>query len=140
MMDYFAYNFCSCILSRPPCFTYSSHFRAEVAQNRPVRFIFQGRVLPDDNATLVNLGIIDGRAVHVHIGRPRSPGEVPTDGPDTDQDLDLSRLFVPLFGIILGLVWVSMLMYPGVFNFTTKIFLFLLSLGYVMLTYVTTFS
>lgn len=88
----------------------------------------------------MSLGITDGRAVHIHIGMPRPPGEVPPVGQDVDQDLDLSRLFVPLFGVILGLVWVCLLMYPYVFNLMTKLFLFLLSLAYVVLSYVTNFT
>ena len=118
----------------------SSYFRQESAENRPINFIFRGRVLNDSNATLDSLEITDGRAVHVHVGRPRLQGEDPHAGPEAVQELDLSRLFVPLFGVILGLVWVSMLMYPNVFNLVTKFFLFLLSLGYVLITYVTTFS
>ncbi len=107
-----------------------------------MRFIFQGRVLTEDSAPLISLGIADGHAVHVHVGVPRPLGEVPTGEQDVivDQDLDLSRLFVPLFGVILGLVWVTLLMYPYVFNFLTKLFLFLLSLAYVMLSYVTNFT
>ena len=100
----------------------------------------QGRVLQEDNATLTSLGINDGYSIHVHVGLPRPPGEVPLREEDADQDLDLSRLFVPLFGVILGLVWVTLLMYPYVFNFITKFFLFLLSLAYVVLSYVTNFS
>ena len=118
----------------------SNYFQAEVAQNRPVKFIFQGRVLGDNDASVQSLGITNGRAVHVHIGRPRPPGEPPNDAQEPDQEMDLSGLFVPLFGVILGIVWVSMLCYPQLFGFMTKFFLFLLSLGYVMLSYVTTFG
>ena len=118
----------------------SSYFRQESAESRPISFIFRGHVLNDGSATLDSLGITDGRAVHVHVGRPRPQGEEPHAGPEAVQELDLSRLFVPLFGVILGLVWVSMLMYPSVFNLITKFFLFLLSLGYVLIAYITTFS
>ena len=97
-------------------------------------------MLSDDGATLDSLGITDGRAIHVHVGRPRLQGEGPGPGPEAVSEFDLSRLFVPLFGIILGLIWASMLMYPAVFNLITKLFLFLLSLGYVLIIYATTFS
>lgn len=97
-------------------------------------------MLGDDNASIQSLGITNGRAVHVHIGRPRPPEEPPNDAQEPAQELDLSGFFVPLFGVILGIVWVSMLCYPHFFSFMTKCFLFLLSLGYVMLTYVTTFG
>lgn len=77
--------------------------------------------------------------MHIHVGRPRPQGQQDNQEVN-DEFLDLSRLFVPLFGVILGIVWVAMLCYPQVFSLMTKLFLFALSLGYVMLTYVTTFT
>ena len=118
-----------------------SHFQQELDQNCPVRFIYQGRVLNDDSVSLQHLGIADGSAVHIHIGRPRPQGQQANQPANADADfLDLSHLFVPLFGVILAIVWVAMLCYPYIFSLVTKLFLFALSLGYVMLTYVTTFT
>ena len=58
-----------------------------------------------------------------------------------EQDvLDISGLFVPLFGVILAATWVAMFCFPDVFSLMSKLFLFALSTGYVLLTYVTVFA
>ena len=51
--------------------------------------------------------------------------------------LDLSRYFVPLFGVILGIAWVGVFCYPNIFTLITKLFLFFLSVGYILLAYST---
>ena len=104
-----------------------------------MKFIYQGRVLSDDSTTLAHLDIGNGGAMHVHVGRPRPPGHAPDANAVPDAP-DLSRFFVPLFGVILGVVWMVMLLYPEVFTFLSKLFLFLLSVAYVILTYLTTFG
>ena len=72
--------------------------------------------------------------MHVHVGRPRPPDapQAPADGAEV---LQPSRLLVPLFGVMLGVVWVCMFVYPHVFTFTSTVFLFVLSLGYAVFTY-----
>ena len=107
-----------------------------------MKFIYQGRVLNSDSSTLEQLSITDGCPVHVHIGRPR---ETPQQREENEQQhvnefLDLSRFFIPLFAVILGIAWVALLCYPDVFTFITKLFLFFLSIGFFLLTYLTTFS
>jgi hypothetical protein len=103
-----------------------------------VKFIYRGRIIVDDNATLRSLGIGDGGAMHVHVGRPHPPGTPPQ--PPPVEMPDLSWLFVPLFGVILAIVWGCMLLFPDVFTLMSKLFLFLLSVGYVILTYVSTYG
>lgn len=122
------------------CFSHlcSAYFHVELSEYRPVKFIYQGRVLSDDNSTLRGLGIGDGGAMHVLVGRPHPPG-TPPEPPEPEMP-DLSRFFVPLFGVILAIVWGVMLLYPEVFTLLSKLFLFLLSLGYVVLTYVSTYG
>lgn len=103
-----------------------------------MRFIYRGRVLSEDTLTLEQLEIGDQCALHVHIGRPR-----PTGVAENQQEmemLDLSKLFIPLFGLILAIVWVLLLIYPYVFSTLTKIFLYILSLGYVYLTYMSVYA
>ena len=80
----------------------------------------------------------DQGALHVHIGRPR-----PTGVAENQQEvemLDISKLFIPLFGLILAIVWVMLLLYPYVFSTLTKVFLYVLSLGYVYLTYMSMYA
>ncbi len=117
---------------------YSTYFQEQLAEGRLVRFIYRGSVLADDLLSLEQLGIGDNGALHVHVGRPR-----PRDGTGEQGEedfLDLSRLFVPLFGVVLGVVWVCLLMYPYVFTFVTKLMLFCLSLGYVYLAYICNYT
>jgi hypothetical protein len=78
----------------------------------------------------------------VHVGRPR---ETPQQRAENEQQhankfLDLSRFFVPLFGVILGIAWVGLFCYPSVFTLITKLFLFFLSVGYIFLAYSTSFA
>lgn len=110
----------------------------ELSEHRPVKFIYQGRVLSEGSATLRDLNIGDGGAMHVHVGRPHPPGTPPE--PPEPEMLDLSRFFVPLFSAILAIVWGAMLLYPHVFTLLSKLFLFLLSLGYVVLVYVSAYG
>ncbi len=122
-----------------PCVTHPrTYFQEQLTESRPVRFIYRGSVLEDDQLSLEQMGIGDNGVLHVHIGRPRPQG---ANGGQAEEDvLDLSRLFVPLFGVLLGIVWVALLTYPYVFTFITKLMLFFLFLGYVFLAYVTTRS
>jgi hypothetical protein len=117
------------------------HFQEQLSERRPVRFIYQGRVLENDAQTLQELGVGAHHAIHIHIGRPR-----PLNGQDNQnigpqppgQMLDISQLFLPLFGLIIAICWVSMFCFPYVFTLVTKILLFVLSLVYVFLTYIMT--
>ena len=124
--------------SRLPRYQFSSlfpphrvHFSQEFSENRPVKFIYQGRVLNDDYATLRSLNITDGCPVHVHVGRPRDTPQQRAENEQrhANEFLDLSRYFVPLFGVIIGIAWVGLFCYPSVFTLITKLFLFFLSVG-----------
>ena len=95
-------------------------------------------MLADLTATLEECGLQDHSAVHVHIGQIRQQGNQTGDEAveqAAGQMLDLSWLFVPLFGLMLSVVWACFLLWPGVFSLLTKLSLFVLSLGYVLLVY-----
>ena len=77
--------------------------------------------------------------IHFHIGRPQ-PTEAHEENRQEIEMLDLSKFFIPLFGLILAIVWVFLLIYPYVFSTLTKIFLYVLSLGYVYLTYISMYG
>ena len=104
-----------------------------------MKFIFRGQVIEDVSTTLQQLGVTNNSAIHVQISQPRPQAaeQEPANQTDENEILDLSNLFVPLFGVILGIVWVSFFMWPNVFSLLTKLSLFALSLGYVVLTYAT---
>ena len=117
----------------------STYFQSEISQNRPVRFIYRGRVLSEDTLMLEQLEMGNQGAIHVHVGRPQ-PTETHEENQQETEMLDLSKLFIPLFGLILAIVWVLLLIYPYVFSTLTKIFLYGLSLGYVYLTYISMYG
>lgn len=119
---------------------YSTYFQEELTEHRPVRFIYQGRVLDNDTQTLQDLEIGSNHAIHVHIGRSRPHDTEGTQnfGPQPPGEmLDLSQLFLPLFGLIVAICWVCMFCFPNVFTLLTKILLFILSIVYMFLAYVT---
>ena len=118
-----------------------AHFQEQLAERRPVRFIYQGRVLDSDAQTLQELAIGTLHAIHVHIGRPRPLGSegTPNIGPRPPGEmLDISQLLLPLFGLIIAICWVSMFCFPDVFSLLSKFLLFLLSLVYVFMTFTMT--
>ena len=116
------------------CDSYISrvYFTTEYNERRRIRFIYQGRVISDMNTTLSENNIRDNSSIHVHIGQQsqttqdRNPDQIENEGL-----LDLSFLFVPLFGLMLGIIWISFMIWPSVFSLLTKVMLFILSLGYV---------
>ena len=99
-------------------------------------------MIEDDDTMLEQLGVVNNSAIHVHISQSRLPAgeQEEADQQEDNEILDLSNLFVPLFGVILGIVWVCFFVWPHVFSLMTKFALFGLSVGYVVLTYVTTIS
>lgn len=112
------------------------YFATEYDERRRIRFIYQGHVISDMNTTLSENNIRDNSSIHVHIGQhsqttqDRNPDQIENEGL-----LDLSFLFVPLFGLMLGIIWISFMIWPSVFSLLTKVMLFMLSLGYVYLVF-----
>lgn len=97
-----------------------------------VRFIYQGRVLNDTGQTLAEIGIQNDTSIHVHLSLTQGTNPTLTQN---EPVLDISVLFIPLFGVILGIFWISLLLWPQLFTFPTKFLLFLLSVGFVFLAY-----
>lgn len=109
---------------------YSQYLQEQLSAGRRVRFISRGQVYEDDTVTLQECGVTNNSALHVHISEPRTrPSET------QNEDLDLSRMFVPLLGVILGLCWAALVYKPVLFTFFTKCLLYLLSLGWVVITF-----
>ena len=84
----------------------------------------------DDTITLQQCGVTDNSALHVHVTEPRTS---PVDA--QNEELDLSRMFVPLLGVILGLCWSALIYRPVLFTFFAKCLLYFLSLVWVVITY-----
>lgn len=118
---------------------YRDYYQTELNERRRIRFIYHGQVLTDLGRSLESCDIRNNSALHVHIGPPSStqphqPSHA-TDGDDRPLLMDLSPLFLPLIGLMLGIVWTTFLIYPYVFSLLTKVMLFILSIGYVFLVY-----
>lgn len=111
-----------------------TYFQQELSENSRVLFIRQGQVLEDATKTLRDWGLGNDSVLHVHVGSPR-PADHQRGGTDEDA-LDLSMLFIPLFGLVLGLTWAGFFYWPHYFSLLTKVFLTLLSVAYVLLAYV----
>ncbi|KAL5509553.1 hypothetical protein EMCRGX_G004944 [Ephydatia muelleri] len=114
-----------------------TYFQQELSQNRRVIFIRQGLILEDAAKTLRGWGLVNDSVLHVHVGSPQQGEGLGRRGTEEEDALDLSMLFIPLFGLILGLTWACFFYWPQYFSLLTKIFLTVLSLAYVLLTYVT---
>ena len=109
---------------------YSQYLQEQLSAGKRIRFISHGQVYEDDTITLQECGVTDNSALHVHISEPRTS---PTDAQNAE--LDLSRLFVPLLGVILGLCWITMIYRPVLFTFFAKCLLYFLSLVWVVIAF-----
>ncbi|CAH1775184.1 unnamed protein product [Owenia fusiformis] len=95
------------------------HFPGELAENKLVRFIFNGQELRNDLATLEAYNIQDNSAIHCLLSDPQRQND---ELVYQDQaEIDLSALMLPLFGVILGLVWYCRVMYRNYFNATSTL-------------------
>ena len=71
----------------------STYFQSEISQNRPVRFIYRGRVLSEDTLTLEQLEMGNQGVIHFHIGRPQ-----PTEAHEENrQEIEMLDLECPSF-------------------------------------------
>lgn len=108
------------------------HFRQELGYNIRARFIYCGRLL-DAQAALRDHHLPPEAGVHIHfsnagVSRSQAMGTDPAD-------LDISTLFLPMLGLVLGAVWAVLLWKPVLFTFLTKLMLYCLSFGYILLLY-----
>ena len=106
------------------------HFPAEVAAGRRIRYIYRGQLLPADR-TLREQRIANDEAIHIHI----SPHNQEQQQPTGEAVLDISGLFPLLLGVILVIVWAVLITKPSLFVFSTKIMLYFLSFGYLLVLY-----
>ncbi len=103
-------------------------------ERRRIRFIYQGHVIADLDDSLLDIGIRNNSSLHVHIGRTEGTHNHQQPAPE-EPSLDLSIFFLPLLGLLLGVVWTSFLLWPYVFSLPTKLMLFVLSVSYVYMFY-----
>ncbi|XP_013390196.1 transmembrane and ubiquitin-like domain-containing protein 1 [Lingula anatina] len=97
----------------------SREFAAELEENKIIRFIFNGRELKPDTQTLQTFNIGDSSIIHCLIAQG-TQGQTQGQGQGHQQehivDLDLSRMMLPLFGLILAILWYFRIVYKVYFN------------------------
>ena len=94
------------------------HFATELANNKLVRLIFNGQVL-DDTRTLLQYNVVNDTTIHALITDSATPTNQ-TSQPDVVV-FNAGVLMVPLFIIILGLLWYLRYEYPALFNLTSTV-------------------
>ena len=103
-----------------------------------VRFIYRGRIL-DSFQTIQQSGVTNGSALHVHFStrQPHSGTPFVQNGPIV---WDISWLFLPFLGLILVCIWIVLIYRPFLFTLLTKVLLYFLSFGYLVILYSVHFS
>lgn len=112
------------------------HFEAELRANKTVKLIYNGQVLSNETQTLPQLGLDNNCVVHclIHQSRsnaspqPSTTSEVPPSNANheipqpqrenstAEAGVDIGGLLLPLFGVILGLVWYCRIAYATHFT------------------------
>ncbi|NXX17071.1 TMUB1 protein, partial [Podargus strigoides] len=95
-------------------------------QEQQVRLIYQGQLLRDDTQSLAALHLAHNSVLHCHIS-PHSPAPAPA-GPHASTDpvhaaLNVGSLMLPLFVLMLAVLWYFQLQYRHVFTATATTFL-----------------
>eukprot|EP00076_Gallus_gallus_P049568 XP_428658.5 LOW QUALITY PROTEIN: transmembrane and ubiquitin-like domain-containing protein 1 [Gallus gallus] len=95
-------------------------------QEQQVRLIYQGQLLRDDAQSLAALHLAPNSVLHCHISQ-HSPAPAPA-GPRASADpvhtaLNVGSLMLPLFVLMLAVLWYFQLQYRHVFTATATTFL-----------------
>ncbi|KAM6134632.1 LOW QUALITY PROTEIN: transmembrane and ubiquitin-like domain-containing protein 1 [Pterocles gutturalis] len=96
-------------------------------QEQQVRLIYQGQLLRDDTQSLSALHLAPNSVLHCHIS-PHSPAPAQPAGPHASADpvhaaLNVGSLMLPLFVLMLAVLWYFQLQYRHVFTATATTFL-----------------
>ena len=81
-----------------------------------VRLIFNGQLLRSDSDTLEHHGLFDNCVVHCHISNSPQPSQSAPIQADEDIDLDLRYYMLPLFCLLILLLWYSWFQFGYLFN------------------------
>lgn len=103
-----------------------SHRAYFPGQEQQVRLIYQGQLLRDDAQSLAALHLAPNSVLHCHISQ-HSPAPAPA-GPRASADpvhtaLNVGSLMLPLFVLMLAVLWYFQLQYRHVFTATATTFL-----------------
>ena len=98
---------------------YRANFAAELSENKLVRFIFNGQDLRNDAHTLQAYNIVDNSVIHCLITQANRNNASPmvhhNDG------FDIGMLMLPLFGLIICIVWYLRFEYRQFFTATSTV-------------------
>ena len=103
-----------------------------------MRLIYSGRLLQDDTASLSVYGIANYSVVHAQISDPRRSPNEQSARQNEEEDLDISKLFLPLLALILIISWFGLFYYRHLFSATSIIILVFVTLAYGVLVHVMT--
>ncbi|XP_018613181.1 transmembrane and ubiquitin-like domain-containing protein 1 [Scleropages formosus] len=87
-------------------------------QEHQVRLIYQGQLLRDDTQTLASLNLTDNCVLHCHISQHATP-QAPAGARAADQvnvALNVGSLMVPLFVLMLSVLWYFQIQYRQFFT------------------------
>ncbi|KAK3105798.1 hypothetical protein FSP39_005948 [Pinctada imbricata] len=97
-----------------------ANFAAELSENKLVRFIFNGQDLRNDANTLQAYNIVDNSVIHCLITQANRNAESPRMQHD-DNVFDIGMLMLPLFGLLICLVWYLRFEYRQFFTATSTV-------------------
>lgn len=113
-------------------------FLNDLNSGRRVRLIYCGHLLQDDTASLSFYGVGNYSVVHAQISDPRRSPNEQSAGQNEEEDLDISKLFLPLLAVILIMSWFGLFYYRHLFSATSIIILVFVTLAYGFLVHVMT--
>ena len=108
------------------------HFAHELGDNVRARFIYCGRLL-EAEAPMREHHLPPEAGIHIHFSR--GGGTHPMQATGGPAELDITFLFLPLLGVVLCAVWAVLLWKPVLFTLLTKLMLYFLSFGFVLMLY-----
>ncbi|KAK1158982.1 transmembrane and ubiquitin-like domain-containing protein 2 [Acipenser oxyrinchus oxyrinchus] len=87
-------------------------------QEQQIKFIYQGQLLQDQARTLLSLNITDNCVIHCHISQPpREPAPDPSVALEhSDMTLNIGSLMIPMFVVMLTVVWYFRINYRQFFT------------------------
>lgn len=92
-------------------------------QEHQVRLIYQGQLLREDSQTMSSLHLKDNSVIHCHISQHATP-QMPAGTQSAEQvhaALNIGSLMVPLFVLMLAVLWYCQFQYRQLFTATATV-------------------
>ena len=118
------------------------NFTVEISEDKHIRLIFNGQVLREDTQTLRSYGMFNKCVVHCLIHQQSNPTVPPPprqEQEDTEEEFDMSELFIPILGVGLVCLWYTAFTYSNYFNLMSSTALLALSSIFLLSVYGTNF-